>query len=255
VLTVTSTVELIQTNQNKLLLFHLSIVVHSFEASSMRVDDDDEVDVKNNCDEMKQCGRSIGASSNEEGDTFKLAPYNPSSYQIQQLSVAMMDLGKDDILFDLGCGDGRVLCFAATNTPGLRCVGIEIEEQYVTKARELVKHNNLESRIDIRLEDATKAVVTESPVMKTGVRIDKEEEKALDDLTLLYDATALYLFILPKGIVKMMPILQSLRRKRKDEGKRLKVLSYMFKIHDWEPARIDATKRGNFPVYYYVFEP
>ena len=75
----------------------------------------------------------------------------------------------------------------------------------------------------------------------------------VQSLTLSDDATALYLYILPKGIIKMMPILEALRQKRLAEGKRLQVLSYMFQIHEWEATKTDETAKGSCPLYYYDF--
>mmetsp|Transcript_8985 Transcript_8985/g.18662 ORF Transcript_8985/g.18662 Transcript_8985/m.18662 type:complete len:224 (+) Transcript_8985:190-861(+) len=188
-------------------------------------------------------------ASNEGCETaFKLAPFNPSSDQIQKKALAMLDLGETDILFDLGCGDGRFLCFAATQIPGLRCVGIEILAEFVSRGRDRVKESHLEDRIDIRLEDATKALEQPNPESNESVTT-----RPVQELTLMSDATALYLFILPKGIVKMMPILEALKQKRLAEGKRFKVLSYMFKIHDWEATIIDETAKGSCPIYYYDF--
>ncbi len=192
-------------------------------------------------------------SSNNYGDEpFKLAPFNPSSEQIQKKALGMLGLGPNDVLFDLGCGDGRFLCFAATETPGLRCVGIEILAEFVSRGKDRVKESQLEDRIDIRLEDATKALkegaeTRESMTMTTTTTTTRP----VQELTLMDDATVLYLFILPKGIVKMMPILETLKQKRLAEGRRLKVLSYMFKIHDWEATTIDETAKGSCPVYYY----
>jgi len=178
-------------------------------------------------------------------EAFKLAPFNPSSDQIQNKALHMLDLGPSDVLFDIGCGDGRFLCFAANQIRGLQCVGIELEREYVYRARVKVREAKLEDAIDIRWKDATKASETNnnSDVEKVGVQ----------SLTLSEDATALYLFILPKGIVKMMPILESLRKRRLAEGKRLQVLSYMFQIHDWEATKTDETAKGSCPVYYYDF--
>lgn len=197
---------------------------------------------------------AVGSENNEKNTkddaiatAFKLAPFNPSSDQIQQKALGMLNLTSVDVLFDLGCGDGRFLCFAANQTPGLKCVGIEILAEYVSRGKDRVKESHLEDRIDIRLEDATKADVAEQETTTTSTT------PMVQTLTLMEHATALYLFILPKGIVKMMPILESLKQKRLAEGKRFKVLSYMFKIHDWEATIVDETAKGSCPVYYYEF--
>ena len=231
-------------------------------------------------------GGEGGGLKGDEEEVFKLAPFNPSSDQIQQKALEMLDLKSNDILFDIGCGDSRLLCFAATNTPGLRCVGIEIDEIFVNRGRDRVKSSKLESRIDIRLEDATKistipnddddddddddASIPTTATTTTNIPTTKScgknredyddtnegsKQKSISNLTLLDDATVLYLFVLPKGIVKLMPILQSLADKRVRDGKRFRMLSYMFKIHDWEPKIVDKTAKGGCPIYYYEFGP
>jgi len=210
-------------------------------------DDDKTVDV------MKLIS-SRHSSNNNEDEPFKLAPFNPSSNQIQKKALEMLDLGPNDVLFDLGCGDGRFLCFAATETPGLKCVGVEILAEFFSRGRDRVKESQLKDRIDIRLEDATKALEASAETGESKMTTTTTTTtKAVQELTLMDDATALYLFILPKGIVKMMPILEALKQRRLAEGRRLKVLSYMFKIHDWEATIIDETAKGSCPVYYYDF--
>jgi SAM-dependent methyltransferase len=230
----------------------------------MQSDNDADVGSENNKntknDVTKQSNDSVEAvtATAATATAFNLAPFNPSSEQIQQKALGMLNLTNDDVLFDLGCGDGRFLCFAATETPGLKCVGIEILAEYVTRARDRVRQSHLEDRIDIRLEDATKADVA---VVNQDATEHEEQETTktttttpvVQTLTLMEHATALYLFILPKGIIKMMPILESLKQKRWAEGKRFKVLSYMFKIHDWEATTVDETAKGSCPVYYYDF--
>lgn len=196
-------------------------------------------------DVMQRLGNSQNSSNQVGAEAFKLAPFNPSSDQIQKMALDMLQLGPSDILFDLGCGDGRFLCYAANQIHGLKCVGLEIDGEFVSRGRDKIEKSQLQDRVDVRLEDATKAgdeKIT-NPSTTAG--------KLVQELTLMEDATALYLFILPKGIVKMMPILNALKQKRLAEGKRFKVLSYMFKIREWEPTIVDETAKGSCPVYYY----
>lgn len=205
---------------------------------------------------MKRIGRQNKAGSGENKEStntsFKLAPFNPSSDQIQHKALGMLDLKHTDVLFDVGCGDGRFLCFAATKIPGLRCVGIEIDPLYVSRAKDLVQTSELEEAIDIRLEDATRMEPNDDDGNQQQPQTTASSAD-VTELTLMDDATAVYLFILPKGIVKIMPLLESLKQKRLAEGKRLQVLSYMFGIHDWKATEIDETAKGSCPVYYYDF--
>jgi hypothetical protein len=57
-----------------------------------------------------------------------------------------------ECLFDLGCGDGRILVAAARNY-GCRCVGIDIDPQRIAEARENIAHHGLEDRVELRRQD------------------------------------------------------------------------------------------------------
>jgi hypothetical protein len=180
-------------------------------------------------------------------EIFKLAPFNPSSAQIQKMAIDHLSLSAKDVLFDLGCGDGRFLVAAAEKVPGLRCVGVEMDVVFVTRAIATIGSlkDDLKSRIDIR----------EGDVLKLENEIPPDIDPAsIRRLTLMEDATAIYLFILPKGIVKIMPILEALLQRRREEKRDFRILSYMFKIHEWEPTIVDRTSKGDCPIYLYDFK-
>ncbi|KAL3914313.1 MAG: hypothetical protein SGILL_006151 [Bacillariaceae sp.] len=210
--------------------------------------------------QQQQKNNNSNANPKEEEqqqEPFKLAPFNPSSEQIQEKAFEILQLkdsnNNDDILFDLGCGDGRLLIQAVQKFPSLKCVGIEIDPVFVDRAKERILEKlspQLQSRIQVRLEDALKVMdEMEGNDAKNGT--NSAEEKPLSDLTLLDDATALYLFVLPKGIQKLMPILEKVVERRLQEKRFFRILSYMFKIHDWEPTTVDRTAKGGCPIYYY----
>jgi ribosomal protein L11 methylase PrmA len=54
------------------------------------------------------------------------APWLPSSMGKVHKMLAMADVGPNDVVYDLGCGDGRTLITAARSY-GARAVGIEID--------------------------------------------------------------------------------------------------------------------------------
>ena len=66
-------------------------------------------------------------------------------------------------------------------------------------------------------------------------------------------ATAIYLFILPKGVNKIMPLLEAIVHRRKSEGRPFRILSYIFKLHEWDPTLVDRTSKGDLPIYVYEF--
>jgi tRNA G46 methylase TrmB len=63
-----------------------------------------------------------------------LAPFNPTSETGQQVALDLLQLTSTDVLFDLGCGDARFLVKAAQSVEGLHCIGIEYDENFVTRA-------------------------------------------------------------------------------------------------------------------------
>jgi SAM-dependent methyltransferase len=190
---------------------------------------------------------SNGEAKSVEAEVYKLAPFNPSSEQIQEKAMELLRLTDNDILFDLGCGDGRLLIAAAKRFAGLKCVGVEIDPVFSNRAKEQIEKlpDEIRNRVDIREQDVLKLPMTLSPT--DDGRVD------LTELTLMDDATVLYLFILPKGIIKIMPILNALVAARRKQNRSFRVMSYMFKIHDWEPTVKDATSKGGCPVYLYEF--
>ena len=57
--------------------------------------------------------------------TFRGAPWVPTSMKRVHKMLDMADVGPDDTVYDLGCGDGRTV-IAAARRYGARAVGIEI---------------------------------------------------------------------------------------------------------------------------------
>jgi SAM-dependent methyltransferase len=58
--------------------------------------------------------------------SFVGAPWVPTSMSMVRKMLEMADVGSDDVVYDLGCGDGRVLITAARRY-GARAVGFEID--------------------------------------------------------------------------------------------------------------------------------
>lgn len=199
---------------------------------------------------------SCTSEAGEEGSSskpapFKLAPFNPSSNEIQEKALSLLNLTSDDILFDLGCGDGRLLIHAAQKIPGLRCVGIEIDPVFVDRGQAAVQalaEGSLRDRLDIRQGDALALPFQACPTDDSS-RIGRE----VSDLTLIDDATALYLFVLPKGVEKLMPLLEAILETRRKQGRPFRILSYMFKLHHWDPTTVDKTAKAGCPIYLYEF--
>jgi len=57
---------------------------------------------------------------------FSLIPFVPVRKKILNEIISALELNEQSILYDLGCGDGRILFAAAKANPHISCIGIEI---------------------------------------------------------------------------------------------------------------------------------
>ncbi len=80
------------------------------------------------------------------------AIYIPTPPKVVDKMIEMADIQKDDLVYDLGCGDARIIIEAAKKF-GCKCVGFDIDPEWVKKARANVKKHNLEDLIRIELKD------------------------------------------------------------------------------------------------------
>ena len=81
-----------------------------------------------------------------------LAPWAPTEPRRRAVAFDACALSSDDVLYDLGCGDGRVLVDAA-KARGCRCVGIEYDDALVRDARARVKRENVEDLVTVHAMD------------------------------------------------------------------------------------------------------
>ena len=181
-------------------------------------------------------------SNSSSEQPMRLAPFNPTCTHAQKVALDMMLLEAGDVLFDIGCGDARLLVTAAERTAGLKCVGIEIDPVYVKRARAALSEAplNVASRVEIQEGDVMRLI----DAWRGGDDDDGE-------LSLIDDASAVFVYLLPKGLEAMRPLLEEIAKKRRSEGGAFRVVSYMFRIPGWEPTTIDRTTKGDCPVYLY----
>ncbi|CAE8600461.1 unnamed protein product, partial [Polarella glacialis] len=66
---------------------------------------------------------------------FSIAPFVPCAASRIPYVLQAARLGPDDVLWDLGCGDGIILIEAALRC-GCRCVGLDIDAPCIATARE-----------------------------------------------------------------------------------------------------------------------
>jgi len=110
--------------------------------------------------------------------------YVPTPQEVVDKMLEIAKVTKDDLLYDLGCGDGRFVVTAAKRY-GCRAVGYDISPRRVRESKENVKKNNVEHL----------------------VRIEQKDIFTLD----LSEANVITLFLLPSLNVKLIPQLDKLK--------------------------------------------
>jgi SAM-dependent methyltransferase len=208
-------------------------------------------------------------SASPSREIVMLAPFNPTCLDAQSMALHLLQLRNDDVLFDLGCGDAQLLLLAARSAEGIRCVGMEIDPVFVDRAKSAIAKLPIpeQRRIQIRQGDVLQLVelnaensgeTNNTPDARCN---DQTEEIGRDcrELTLSKDASALYLYLLPKGLVRIKPLLDRIVEARQREHPTteramvFRVVTYMFQIHGWTPATVDRSTKGGSPLYLYQF--
>jgi SAM-dependent methyltransferase len=145
-------------------------------------------------------------------------PYEPSSEGVIGAMLEIAEVGKNDLVYDLGCGDGRIV-IAAAQKKGSRGVGVDLDPE----------------RIKESLENARKAKVSD--------RVQFFQRDLFQ--TEIGEATVVMLYLWPEVNLKLRP---KLFRELKP-GTR--VVSHSHDMGNWEPDQT-MTASGGHRVHFWV---
>ena len=109
----------------------------------------------------------------------KLAPFNPTSKETVDAIFTTIAVRSDDVLVDLGCGDGRVLA-AASQAAGCRGIGYEYDEGIASKAKKLIEDSGLTHLVAIFHQSALEAELKDANIVfvylvPSGLEIMREK--------------------------------------------------------------------------------
>jgi SAM-dependent methyltransferase len=93
-----------------------------------------------------------------------LAIYLPTPKEIVDLMLDLARLFPEDILYDLGCGDGRIVV-AAAEKYGIRAVGVDVNPKRIAEARDNARRHGVERRVEFIQGDAKKMDLGEATVV------------------------------------------------------------------------------------------
>jgi SAM-dependent methyltransferase len=92
-------------------------------------------------------------------------PYVPSSDEAVRAMMWIASVGHDDVVYDLGSGDGRVVIAAVRDFGARRAVGIENDAELVARSRELAQRAGVADRVQFVQQDLFAAEVGDATVV------------------------------------------------------------------------------------------
>jgi hypothetical protein len=116
----------------------------------------------------------IFAGSHGRTDVVDLAPYVKTPMDVVERMLEMAEVDKDDLLVDLGCGDGRIVITAAKKF-GARGIGIDLEPQRIQESIANAKAAGVEELVEFRLEDATLSDFSQATVVTMYLLTESNE--------------------------------------------------------------------------------
>jgi SAM-dependent methyltransferase len=148
-------------------------------------------------------------------------PYVPTPQAVVDTMLDMVDLKDGDVVWDLGCGDGRMVITAAKRK-NIRGIGVDLDPQRIRESNDNAKKSNVEDKVKFRVAD----------LFKTDFK----------------DATVLTMYLLETVNRKLRPIIL------RDLAPGARIVSNTFSMGDWKPDMVKVTENESFSrtLYYWV---
>lgn len=144
--------------------------------------------------------------------------YVPTPYEAVDAMLKVAKVGKGDVVYDLGSGDGRIPIMAVQKYSAARAVGIDINPQRIKEAQANLKAAGVGDRVRFLNEDLFEANISDATVVT------------------LYLLPSLNLKLLPKLLAELKP------------GTR--IVSHAFDMGSWKPQQ--TLKVDGSTVYFWT---
>jgi SAM-dependent methyltransferase len=159
-------------------------------------------------------GLASGAAPAQETRRTPDVIYVPTPQEVVEGMLKLARVGKADVVYDLGCGDGRIVITAARQF-GARAVGIDIDPIRIREATENIRVAGVGERVKL----------IEGDLFATDIG----------------EATVVTIYLLSRLNLKLRPkLLKELR-----PGTR--IVSHAFDMDDWKPQRTESV--GSSTIY------
>ena len=138
-----------------------------------------------------------------------LAPYVPTPQDVVDRMLAVAQVTSNDVVYDLGSGDGRIVITAAKKY-GARGVGIDIDSERIAESKRNARDAGVTGLVEFRRGDILQADVSK--------------------------ATVVMLYLVSSANMKLRPLLT----RQLPAGAR--VVSHTFAMGDWVPEKVERFK-------------
>jgi len=146
-----------------------------------------------------------------------LAPFVSSPPDVVRRMLEIAETKPEDVLYDLGSGDGRILITAVQEFGLHKAVGIEMRPDLVKRAQEMVAENGLRDKINILHNNIFEVDVSEANIVT--------------------------LYLTTSGNNRLRPKLEN---ELKNETR---IVSHDFSFSDWKPSKVEPF--GGHTLYLY----
>jgi SAM-dependent methyltransferase len=115
---------------------------------------------------LTRLGKQLWAYRNilRPSPELDLAGFLPMRREVVDHLLEFAGLKPGDVLYDLGCGDGRIVVAAAEKF-GIRAVGVDLDPYRISQARRNARKHGVQDRVRFLLADAKKVDVSEATVV------------------------------------------------------------------------------------------
>jgi SAM-dependent methyltransferase len=91
-------------------------------------------------------------------------PYEPSSEDVVSAMLEIAEVGRNDLVYDLGCGDGRIVIASALKK-GARGVGVDLDPERIKESRENARKAGVTDQIIFYQQDLFQTEIGEATVV------------------------------------------------------------------------------------------
>lgn len=152
---------------------------------------------------------------------MSIAPFVQTPLEVAKKMLDLSKIRSGEVLYDLGCGDGRLIILAAKEA-GARATGVELREDLIERARTEIKRLNLEGRVNV-----IQGNFFDIPIS---------------------DADVVTLYLTSSANERLRPKLEAELK----QGAR--VVSHDFKVPGWKPSAVYNELLGHTIYYYRIGE-